>query len=68
MPQQCSAHFTTKFAKVEVKEVLGEATQILGSSLQNSRSTEEYLKCHLYVAEEELVATITGAKSLEIEY
>ena len=67
MLPRCSAHFATKFAKVEAEGVLGVATQTLGSSLQNSRSTEGCSKSHLYVAEE-LAATIAAAKSLEIEY
>ena len=64
---RCSAHFATKFAKVEAEGVLGVVIQTLGSSLQNSRSTEGCSKSHLFVAEE-LVTTIAGAKSLEIEY
>lgn len=47
MLPRCSAHFATKFAKVEVEGVLGVATQTLGSSLQNSRSTEGCSKSHL---------------------
>ena len=67
MLPRCSAHFATEFAKVEAEGVLGVAIQTLGSSLQNSRSTEGCSKSHLLVAEE-LVTTIAGAKSLEIEY
>ena len=47
MLPRCLAHFATKFAKVEVEGVLGVATQTLGSSLQNSRSTEGCSKSHL---------------------